>query len=370
MADDSIRTQVARDRKRAGILGWISILVVSSVFAVFIYVTSLVAEYYERSYFIAVAAGSVLLCAVVARWNFNFIRSRLVRPRVEAMWLRRFQAESGHAFRTSRVIDQLARYGISTLTLQDRDVRLSLEQRHQRLAPIFWALSVPLTAGLALLLFPLWQFALRSATTGGFQNLGEMLGLTEGVIWVTVILAIAASLAEFAGPIGALFRRHRDDYPKLPRLIRRVKAGRRKRGAVVLRISDDHWRDTVTTALGTVDVALVDVSSVNEHIAWEIREAANACGAEALVFLCKENPEGLSPQAAKVIGDVIGPELPDIVYYPQSRYERRRGHEFAIKLRQAIYITVDRRSAHGAKTQVGIEVPPGIMSIADEVIES
>jgi len=117
MADDSIRTQVARDRKRAGILGWISILVVSSVFAVFIYVTSLVAEYYERSYFIAVAAGSVLLCAVVARWNFNFIRSRLVRPRVEAMWLRRFQAESGHAFRTSRVIDQLARYGISTLTL-------------------------------------------------------------------------------------------------------------------------------------------------------------------------------------------------------------------------------------------------------------
>jgi len=249
-------------------------------------------------------------------------------------------------------------------------VRLSLEQRHQRLAPIFWALSVPLTAGLALLLFPLWQFALRSATTGGFQNLGEMLGLTEGVIWVTVILAIAASLAEFAGPIGALFRRHRDDYPKLPRLIRRVKAGRRKRGAVVLRISDDHWRDTVTTALGTVDVALVDVSSVNEHIAWEIREAANACGAEALVFLCNENPEGLSPQAAKVIGDVIGPELPDIVYYPQSRYERRRGHEFAIKLRQAIYITVDRRSAHGAKTQVGIEVPPGIMSIADEVIES
>ncbi len=327
-------------------LAGISILPIAAVFTVYLYVASFVTQYLGRPYFVAMTAGTVLVCAFVARWNFNFIHSRLVRERVQAIWLRRFQAETGGAFRTSRVIDRLARYGISTLTLQDRYVRLSLEQRHQRLAPIFWALSIPLTAGLAFLSFSLWQAAFRDATADGFQSPGAMLLASEGVSFVAVILVAAVSIAVIAGPIQTLFFRHRDDYPKLPRLIRRVKAGRRQRGAVVLRISDDHWRDAVIAALQAVDVVIVDVSSVTDHIAWEIREAANACGAAALILICKDNSAGVSPEAAQVIRDVSGPRLADVIYYPQSRHERRRGDEFAIELRDAIYATVDRRTGH------------------------
>ena len=256
MAHSSIRTRIVRDRKRAGVFACLAIVLIAAVFTVFLYVASFVTQYLGRFYFTVVASGTVFFCAVVARWNFEFVRARLIRQRIQAMWLRRFQAEGGRAFRTSRVVDRLARYGISTLTLQDRDVRLSLEQRHQRLAPILWALSIPLTTGLALVSFSLWQAAFRSTSADGFQELGALFAAFEGLLFVAVILAGAMSIASIAGPIETFFFRHRDDYAKLPRLVRRVTAGRRQRGAVVLRISDDHWRDAVTTALRAVDVAI------------------------------------------------------------------------------------------------------------------
>lgn len=123
MAHSSIRTRIVHDRKRASVFACLAIVLIAAVFTVFLYVASFVTQYLGRFYFTVVASGTVFFCAVVARWNFEFVSARLIRQRIQAMWLRRFQAEGGRAFRTSRVVDRLARYGISTLTLQDRDVQ-------------------------------------------------------------------------------------------------------------------------------------------------------------------------------------------------------------------------------------------------------
>jgi hypothetical protein len=193
---------------RARVVTGVAILLITTACAGFLLTVTWLTEFFGSGYVALVVVPAVPVCAIVAIWNVQFIHAALVRQRIQAIWLRRFQAEGGEAFRTSRVIDRLARYGISTLTLQDRDVRLSLEQRHQRLAPIFWAFTIPLTAGLSLLSFSLWQAAVHSRVTAGdFASLAEVLGLAEGVIFISVFVAGAMLIAVVAGPIASLLFR-------------------------------------------------------------------------------------------------------------------------------------------------------------------
>jgi hypothetical protein len=121
-----IRDSIARDRKRARFYGALVLLCIAVALVGFLYATWLVGQYFGALIVAFAAAITIGLAVVVARWSSVFVRGALVHQRIQAMWLRRFQAEGGEVFRTSRVIDRLARDGISTLTLQDRDVRLSL----------------------------------------------------------------------------------------------------------------------------------------------------------------------------------------------------------------------------------------------------
>jgi hypothetical protein len=345
MTDSGIRERIDGDRRRARILARLAIVPITVVFAVLLYVASFVTQYLGPFEFARVLALATPVCAVVGYWNFQFVHAVFMRQRIQAIWLRRFQAEGGKAFRASRVIDRLARQGISTLTLQDRDVQLSMEQRRQRLAPMFWAVAVPLTGGLAALSFSSWQAVLASTTREGFTMLGQLFIVNEALIVIGAIVVAAILLAAIAGPIVTFMFRHRDDSAKLPRLMRRLIAGRRTRGTAVLRISDINWREAVTTALSAMDLAIVDVSTVTDHIAWEIHHAIDVCGGAGLVFICKEDSRRLSPLAVEMVRDVAGRRLDEIVYYPETRGDRRRSEAFALALRGAIYTAADRRSA-------------------------
>jgi hypothetical protein len=339
----SLRDLIASDRRRARLFDGLVSLCIAVVFAGFLYATWFVSQYLGAPMSAFAAPITIALAMVVGRWTSSFVRGLLVRQRIQAMWLRRFQAEGGEAFRTSRVIDRLARDGISTLTLQDRDVRLSLEQRHHRLAPMFWTVTGLLLAAFGVYLAP--RVALfGSSVREGMQSFGEVLIFAE--VWMLAVLILLAAIgtAAAAGPVETFFFRNRDDYAKLPRLVSRIAAGRRKRGAVVLRISDANWRAAVVSALAAVDVVVIDISQVTDHIAWEIREAVNARGSAALVFICREPADGLSPQTFRVLEASGAPRLPDIVVYPGSRRDRSKARAFASAIREAIYSAMDRVS--------------------------
>jgi hypothetical protein len=150
-------------------------------------------------------------------------------------------------------------------------------------------------------------------------------------------------VAALAGPIGAMFSRNRDDYRALPNLLRGFNRGKR-RGAVVLRISDANWRSAVTSSLAAADVAIIDLSDVSDHVAWEIAEASKACTTSGLVFICRDGVK-LS-DAAKAALRGVGREPKNVAHYPA----RRGGDEkrFARDLRESIYNAADLRQARSA----------------------
>lgn len=359
----SISRRIARDRGRAGFFALIAALPALAAAIGLLYVGyRVLADSQDVSaegglIWLAVIAVFAILFFVVARWTFDSARAALTPQRVQAMWLRRFHAERGDVFRTSRVIDRLSRYGVSPLTLQDSDVQLSFEQRRNRLAPIFWLLFVPIALATAYALWTGWQAA--QADIMGLPpaqdlrtGVGQVIGAFVALIAVAMLFlaaffaAILASvlavmlIAALAGPIGAVLSRHRDDFRKLPALLRRFNRGKR-RGAVVMRISDANWRAAVSASLGAADVAIVDLSDVTEHVAWEIGEAVKAVGSSGLVFICRRGVK-LSNEARAAVRAALGRDPAHIVTYPD-----RRGADaarFARSLREQIYAAADLRA--------------------------
>lgn len=298
---------------------------------------------------------------IVARWTYDAVRAALTPQRVQAMWLRRFQSERD-GFRTSRVVDRLSRDGVAALTLQDRDVQLSFEQRRNRLAPMFWMLFIPITALIVFAIWHAWLGARADITDLApaetlQQGIGQVLGAFFALIAVAMLLivglffgvlaaaALIMLLAALAGPIGAMLSRKRDDYQRLPRLLDRIQRGKGPRGASIVRISDAHWRDAVTSSLAAVDVAIIDVTDMSEHVAWEIAEAAKACTTSGLVFICRDNVE-LSDAAKAAVRNALGREHIHVVHYPERR--AANGKAFARDLREQIYTAADLRQARNA----------------------
>ena len=363
----SVSKRIGRDRGVANFFAFIASLPALAMVGALVYlgynaVTEEGADLARDNGYVVLALLAVfcLLFLIVARWTFDAVRAALTPQRVQAMWLRRFQSERGGAFRTSLVIDQLSRHGIAALTLQDRDVQLSFEQRRNRLAPLFWLLFIPITALLAFAIWQGWQGAVEDIANrpqaASFQEaIGQMFGGFFALIAIGMLLiaglffgvmaaaAVIMLLAALSGPIGAMFRGNRDDYPRLPRLLERIGKGRGPRGASIVRISDAHWRDAVSSSLAAVDVAIIDLTDVSEHVAWEIAEAAKACTNSGLIFICRDGAE-LSDAAKLAVRAALGREHIHVAYYPAGRGQS--GKAFARDLRDQIYNAADLRDAH------------------------
>ena len=359
---DSVSRRIAADRGVANFFAFIAALPTMAAIVGLGYVGYRVVT--DQSEDLAADGGYIVLgvlaifaflCFIIARWTFASVRAALTPQRVQAMWLRRFQAERGDTFRTSRVIDRLARHGVAALTLQDRDVQLSFEQRRNRLAPIFWLLFIPVALLIAYAVWNGWQDARADIMDlPPAQDLQSGIGAFLGLLVVGVLLivgffaalmatiVIVMLIAALSGPIGAIFSGKRDDYKRLPRLLERIKQGKGGRGASIVRISDANWRDAVTSSLSAVDIAIIDLTNVSEHVAWEIAEAAKACTTSGLVFICKDGVT-ISDEAKAAVRAALGREHIHVVHYPGRR--SASGEAFARDLREQIYNAADLRRA-------------------------
>lgn len=300
------------------------------------------------------------LFTMVARWTYSATRAALTPQRIQVMWLRRFGSEGGEAFQTSRVIDRLARHGVSALTLQDREVQLSFEQRRNRLAPVFWLLFAPIALLLGFGAVHSWRDVQTRAeqwrpTADNLGDaIGEAIGQALGSAFALVLIALLTAaafmlatllfmaIAALAGPIGAAFARNRDDFTRLPQHLRAIDKGKRK-GASVLRIRDDHWKEAVSLALRSTDVAIIDLTDVSANVAWELEKAVQTPGGERIVFICADTGARALPlDAVAQVRTALGKPPPSVVYYPKSRKATKEGLRFAEELRGAIYVAFDR----------------------------
>lgn len=366
MSHDSISRRIAADRGAAGFFALLAALPAFAACLGLLYVGyRVIADSNDPD--MRGASGAIwiagiglfaFLLFVVSRWTYDSVHAAMTPQRVQAMWLRRFQTEKGAAFRPSRVIDRLSRHGVAALTLQDRDVQLSFEQRRNRLAPIFWLLFIPIALATAYLMWNGWQEASHNIINRPLpstlqEGIGQVIGGFIALIAIAALFLVgffAALLATIlavmliaalAGPIGAVFASKRDDFATLPGLLDRLRHGRRRRGAQVLRISDAHWQEAVTSSLGVADVAIIDLSNVSENVAWEIGEAAKACTVSGLVFIAREGAS-LSDGAKAALRSALGREPAGTVYYPERR---ESGARFARELRERIYDAADLRGA-------------------------
>lgn len=358
----STSARIARDRSVSGFFAFLAALPALAAVVGLIYVSYGVVNEQGQDLsqdggylVIALLALFAFLFFIVARWTYDAVQAALTPQRVQAMWLRRFQSERGDAFRTSRAIDRLSRHGVSALTLQDRDVQLSFEQRRNRLAPMFWLLFIPISAAIAYVVYQGWLSAQadimdmpRAATLQ--EGIGQVFGAFFALIAIAMVLIAAVFfgvmgtlvvvmlLAAISGPIGAMLSRNRDDFAALPRLLQRLQRGKGRRGASIVRISDAHWREAVSSSLGAADVAIIDLTNVSEHVAWEIGEAVKGVGPSGLVFICADGAT-LSAEARAAVRAALGREPANVVYYPAKRGGDAK--RFAKALRAAIYDAAD-----------------------------
>lgn len=359
--------RIARDRGVSGVFAFLASLpalaaMLGLAYLAFSIATDPTEDLSEENGYLwlGMLALFALLLFIVARWTYDAVQAGLTPQRVQAMWLRRFQSERGDAFRTSRVIDRLPRYGVSPLTLQDRDVQLSFEQRRNRLAKVFWLLFIPTVAVLAFVVWQAWLTAEADIRNmPAVENLEQLFVqifvsafsliavaivmiamLVFGVMGTVVVVMLIAALS---GPIGAMFSKTRDDFKSLPRLLRRIQRGKGRRGAEIVRVSDSNWREAVCSSLAAVDVAIIDLTDVSEHVAWEIGEAVKACGASGLVFICSEAKGGLTNEARAAVRQALGQAPSHVVFYPLRRNGDAK--RFARQLREQIYKAADLRGA-------------------------
>lgn len=119
----AVSNRIARDRGVAGFFAFIAALppTLAALGMLYLGCSILIVPEDMKPSSVWIPLAFIALFAflfwIVARWTYDAVHAGLTPQRVQAMWLRRFQSESGDAFRTSHVIDRLSRYGVAALTL-------------------------------------------------------------------------------------------------------------------------------------------------------------------------------------------------------------------------------------------------------------
>ncbi len=283
--------------------------------------------------------GASLLIAIA---TYRSIRAALTKTLVRAVWLRPFQRETGDSFRVSRSIDRLPRFGIAPLTLQDRDVRVSLEQRCNVLGPRFWALfliAVTAVCALAVLM------AALAPPREPAVNYPDSFDIFDR--WT--LLYFYAHLAAQALPVLALpflillqaiallasLRAPRSELKKITYIVQRT--WMKRRGATIVRVDDHEWREAVFMCLREADVVIADISDLTESIAWELQQANRYTDRVAFVFLCKGAVSDVIKAQTRAL---IDPERPHaFISYPPTRTFGESG--FGRRLARAVFAVYD-----------------------------
>lgn len=313
----------------------------------------------DLSEFVQATMTTSLLLAII--WIFVILTLRrsigmwFVKQRVRVLWLRRFHSERWSKFRPSSVFDRLSRYGISVLTIEDSKVNSSKTRRAILSLKIFSALVLlPLMAlYLATPVLVMFSFPTCPNYSCGIDDLGAAPG-TLGVIAFGAAVIGAYLVARILSFLWFLLRRARSSDDK--KLKRRLQDGGYSRGIELFKISDDFWQEAVLMALEKVDAVVIDISELNENIAWELQRTKDKLSGPNIILIGTGEPK-FDPKMDRAsvdwVSDFIeqaGP-LKTRIAYPERGYAYGENNIFEMDLVQILFSSnLDRFTRAPEKT--------------------
>jgi hypothetical protein len=257
--------------------------------------------------------------AALIRDGGAFVRSHTVkraRPRLLAVWLRRFHQTGEDQFPMALLFAELSAWGALTCTLGDtavdrspdaeaifRDVakdRLDAEDAGMRKDASDKAM------GILMLLTPVFCVIF----------VGAMISVRHTALPIQLAAAVVAAAAVVLLCCLVWSWRYQLHYPRAERRARldqileaqfqdqavitateapwhfrnlasdlSIQTNVLERGFLVLRVSDVDWQVVVENALKNADVVLVDVSHISENVAWELATLSRVGGAQVVLAL-------------------------------------------------------------------------------------
>lgn len=199
---------------------------------------------------------------------------------VLVFWCRRFgdtETLAGHLNRWhGRIIDEASRGFALPVTLQDESVDTPPLVSTAVFFPVFLVMMLG-SLGSSLWLFDLPWFDTTVGNIAGF---------------VMVVLAITAPSV-----VAVLVCRWLGENRVVPGTVARValramRTTRSRRGLVVLKCASENWQECVAELLGSVSLAIIDVSVLSENVEWEIETAVEHLGSRRVLLLAAENRVG------------------------------------------------------------------------------
>ena len=106
---------------------------------------------------------------------------------------------------------------------------------------------------------------------------------------VTLAFIVSLSAIALFNRIAPFFRGWHDEGNRLAQLLNSVSKARRPRGSIVIRVRDKNWKSTVVDCTKSVDVALIDLSEINENITWELETLSKCLRPVQVVILLSES---------------------------------------------------------------------------------
>ncbi len=251
---------------------------------------------------------------------------RGMRQKYVVVWLRRFHRDDKHLYSSFDWLQSVGLHSFQILTIQDSVYKYSMVRGLTKivLSSMIIAIVVILPASIfAAALLVGVMFDLRGSGAVTDENRVFVVGSFFGAAIVSFFsLHILIQLVRVRRR-GFTKLRAKTARKKVSKWIEKTRKGINLPGSglKIFKCGDEFWKDAVESALQHADAVFVDVTDVNENVAWELEQCVRYIGASRMI-LGYSVPKELYPASPgdptlDYLEQVVGWDvLSDVVFWP------------------------------------------------------
>ena len=237
------------------------------------------------------------------------------------LWLRKFDITEPKRFPFEVYLATACAGFAVPVTIRDSALPWSAQQAAARLSLRFPLEMVKFVAILMLVMIP---FGLVLSSFPSTDRYFAFLSVPPAVFVLVIFVRHMRRQRKARGvfPLDKC-----DSVDALREFLHSIQSGRSPTagGVAVFRIASEQWRDVVTTAIRHVDVVVVDVSTLSEHLLWEIEQAKACLRGRQLILVygvdddsTAELPRDVRARLTAILGETMLVET-GRAYYPRRK---------------------------------------------------
>ncbi len=234
--------------------------------------------------------GVVGLLYLIALAGMAFMLWRDMGPHRVVLWLRRFHGKHPARFPMHRAFAAVGFNWFLVMTIQDSRFKYSLLTGISRSigVVIFGLLWIGVPVFLVSLAIAARLLNISSAEQIAGRSLEQalLLALTSLIGGLMLLVTLGPYTFFRARLRGVQRLRKATAARSVKRLANKVHQRKLSPllGLKIYKCDDDFWRDTVIAALDECDAVVLDISDVNENVAWELRQSFDRLGPERIIL--------------------------------------------------------------------------------------